>query len=165
MSCDVAQYLPPGDSPDVEVERIVHSGMRIVRDLQASGRGRSRRRFRPKENFELQLESDEGNVVLLRAYRRKGGDLMAELYHESVKIRALHTHEGHRNPGEGRSLPDGHMHFPTVAFPLVEGKSSYAYELDSSDDEHLVYFIDQFCALLNIQLGPFHLTLNFAGQR
>lgn len=160
MSCDVDQYLPQGDSPDFEVERIVHSPMRIVRDLQTSGRRRSRRSLRPKEIFELQLESDNGNVILLRAYRRKGGDLMAELHNQSIKMRALHTHEGHRNPGCRHSLPDGHMHFPSVAFPLAEGKSSYAYELDCSNDEHLVNFIDQFCAIFDIQLGPFQLTLN-----
>ena len=160
MSCNVDQYLAQGDSPDSEVEQIVHSPMRIARDLQASGRRRSRRSFRPKEIFELQLESDEGNVVLLRAYRRKGGDLIAELHLQSVKMRALHTHEGHRNPGCRHPLPDGHMHFPSVAFPLAEGKSSYAYELDCSDDECLVNFIDQFCAILDIQLGPFQLTLN-----
>lgn len=160
MSCDVDQYLPQGDSPDLEVERIVHSRMRIVRDIQASGRRRSRRSFRPKEIFELQLESDDGDVVLLRAYRRKGGDLMAELHHQSVKMRALHTHEGHRNPRCRLSLPDGHMHFPSVIFPLAEGKSSYAYEMDCSNDEHLVNFIDKFCAILDIQLGPFQLTLD-----
>ena len=157
MSCDVAQYLPPDDSPDDDVERIVHSRMRIVRDLQFSAR---RRRFRPKGNLELQIETNEDNVVLLRAYRRKGGELIAELHYQFVKMRALHTHEGHRNPGCRHSLPNGHMHFPSVAFPLVEGKSSYAYELDCSDDEHLANFIDQFCAILDIQLGPFQLTLN-----
>ena len=50
--------------------------------------------------------------------------------------------------------------FLQSAFPLAEGKSSYAYELDCSNDEHLVNFIDQFCAILDIQLGPFQLTLN-----
>ncbi len=164
MSCNVAQYLPQDDSPDIEVEQIVHSDMRIVRDLQASGRGRSRRRFRPKEHFELQIESDRDAMLLLRAYRRKGGDLMAELHHQSVKMRALHTHEGHRNPGCRHPLPDGHMHFPSVRYPLESGPLSYAYELDCPDDDHLVIFIDRFCALLDIQLGPFQLTLNSAGQ-
>lgn len=157
MSCDVAQHLPLGDYPDIEVERIVHSRMRIVGDLQFSARGR---RFRPKENFELQIETNEGNVVSLRAYRRKGGDLMADLYHQSVKVRALHTHEGHRNPGERYSLPNGHIHFPTLAFPLVYGRSSYAYESDCSDSEDLVLFVELFCALLDIELGSFQMIID-----
>ena len=162
MSCDVAQYLPFGDSPDVEVERIVHSRMKIVGNFQPRERRRPRRSFRPRENFELEIESDEGNLVLLKAYRRKGGDLMAELHHRSVKIRALHTHEGHRNPGCGHSLPDGHMHFPSVGYPLVAGQSSHAYESPCSDDEEVVPFIDLFCALMDIRLGPFQLTLDAA---
>ena len=165
MSCDIPQYLPPDDSVDEDVERIVHSGMRIVRDLRPTGRGRSRRRFRPKDYYDLQLESDEGNVVLLKAFRRRGGDLMAELHHHSVKMRALHTHEGHRNPGSQHYLPNGHMHFPTIQFPLVVGKSSYAYESPCTNDHELVLFIDEICALLDIQLGPFQLILDAVGRQ
>ncbi len=165
MSCDVAQYLPPDDSPDIEAERIVHSRMRIARDLHPARGGRPRRRFRPKENFELQIESDEGDMVILRAYRRKGGDLMAELHHKSVKMRALHTHEGHRNPGCRHPLPNGHMHYPSTKHPLVYRYRSYAYELPCSDDENLVLFIDTFCALLDIQLGAFQLTLESARRQ
>ena len=160
MSCDVSQHLPKEDSPDVEVERIVHSGMRIARDLRPTGRSRSRRRFRPKEHYDLQLETDEGNVVILKAYRRRGGDLMAELHHHSVKMRALHTHNGHRNPNSQHHLPNGHMHFPTIQFPLVAGKSSYAYESPCTEDQELALFIDQICALFNIRLGPFQLILD-----
>ncbi len=162
MSCDVTQYLPPSDSPNAEVERIVHSRMRIIRDLQSTRMSHPRRRFRPKENFELQIETNEGNVVLLRAYRRKGGDLIADLYHQSVKMRALHTHEGHRNPEDRYSIPNGHIHFPTLAFPLVYGRSSYAYESDCSDSENLALFVELFCALLDIELGSFQLIIDSA---
>ena len=72
MSCDVSQYLPSDDSVDDDIERIVHSRLRIARDFRPTGRGRSRRRFRPKEHYDLQLESDQGNVVLLKAFRRRG---------------------------------------------------------------------------------------------
>ena len=85
---------------------------------------------------------------------------MADLYHQSVKMRALHTHEGHRNPGDRYSLHNGHVHFPTLAFPLVYGKSSYAYESDCSDSEDLVLFIELFCALLDIELGSFQLIID-----
>ena len=164
MSCDVTQYLPPTDSPDAEVERIVHSRMRVARNLRSTGRSHSHRSFRPKENFELQIDTDDGNAILLRAYRRKGGDLMADLYHRSVKMRALHTHEGHRNPGDSHSLPNGHVHFPTVSFPLVYGKSSYAYESSCSDDEDLALFVGLFCTLLDIGLGDFQFILDSAGH-
>ena len=160
MSCNVSQHLPSDDSVDEDVERVVHSDMRIARDLRPTGRGRSRRRFRPNEHYDLQLETDEGEVVILKAYRRGGGDLMAELHHHSVKIRALHTHDGHRNPGSRHILPNGHMHFPTTQFPLVVGRSSYAYESLCTEEQELVLFIDDICALLDIQLGPFQLILD-----
>lgn len=165
MSCEVTQYLPQDDSSDDESERLVHSNMRIVRDLRATGRSRTRRRFRPKEHYDFQLETDEGDVISLRAYRRRGGDLIADLHYHSVKMRALHTHEGHRNPRSQHRLPNGHMHFPTTHFPLVTGKSSFAYESPCSDDQELVLFIDDFCALLGIELGPFQLTLDAVRSR
>ena len=164
MSCDVDQYLPQGDSPDSEVEQIVHSPMRIVRDLRARGRRRSRRSFRPKEIFELQVESDQSDELVLRAYK-EGLEMIAELYNGSDKIRALHTHDGHRNPGCRHSLPDGHMHFPTNNYPLITGDSSYAYEFPCSDEENLVLFVGLFCAELDIELRAFQITLDSALRR
>ena len=165
MSCDVTQHLPDDDSRDDEVERLVHSRMQIVRDLRPTGRGRPRRRFRPKENYDFLMETDEGDVVILRAYRRRGGDLMADLHHHSIKLRALHTHDGHRNPGSPDRLPNGHMHFPSTQFPLVTGKSSYAYESPCSEDQELALFVDEICALLDIKLGPFQLILDAVRNR
>ena len=161
MSCDVAQCLPPDVVPDPEVERIVHSGKRIVEDLRPAGRRRSGRRLRPKEIFELRVESDQGDELLLKAYK-EGGEMIAELHYESDKIRALHTHEGHLNPGWQQPLPNGHMHFPTNRYPLVRGASSYAYEIPCSDEENLVLFIELFCALLDIELGALQTTLDSA---
>ena len=59
MSCDVyiSQCLLEDDCPNEDVEQLVHSSMRIVRDLRPTGRGRSGRRLRPREIFELQVES------------------------------------------------------------------------------------------------------------
>ena len=88
--------------------------------------------------------------------------MIGDLYHQSVKMRALHTHEGYRNPGEPFSLHNGHVHFPTLAFPLVYGRSSYAYESDCSDSEDLVLFVELFCALLDIELGSFQLIIDSA---
>lgn len=163
MSCGVAQYLSPGDSPDVEVERIVHSNLEIVGN--APSPNRSSRKFRSKELLELRVESSAADDLVLRAYRRKGGDLIAELHYQNTKIRALHTHYGHRNPGSNEVLPNGHMHFPTVKHPLVEGSNSYSYELYCSDDEKLSDIVISFCALLNIHTGNFHLPLDSYGRR
>ena len=155
MSCNVGLYLPLDDSPDDDVERIVHSNLEIVGKAPSPSRGP--RKFRSKEGLELRVESSVANDLVLRAYRRKGGDLMAELHYQNAKIRALHTHYGHRNPGSNEVLPNGHMHFPTLKSPLVESSSSYAYELDCSDDEGLFDIVISFCAILNINTGSFHL--------
>lgn len=164
MSCDVAQYLPQDVVLDHGVERIVHSGKRIVRDFRSTVRRRSGRRLRPKEIFELQLESDQGDELVLMAYT-EGREMIAELHNGSDKIRALHTHDGHRNPGCTEHLPNGHMHFPTNSYPLVTGGSSYAYEIPCSDEENLVLFIALFCAELDIELGAFQITLDSAPRR
>lgn len=162
MSCNVGQYLPPDDSPDDDIERIVHSNLDIMGNVPSPSR--SSGKFRSKERLELRVESDVADDLVLRAYRRKGGDLMAELHYQNAKIRALHTHYGHRNPGSNEVLPNGHMHFPTVKRPLAKGSSSYAYELDCSDDEGLFDIVISFCALLNIHTGNFHLPLDSYGR-
>ena len=165
MACDVAQYLPQDDFADEEAERIVHSNLCVVRAVNRSGSARNRRRFRPKEVVELLVEWDQGDHLLLRAYRRGGGDLMAELHHRDVKVRSLHTHVGHRNPGGFYSLPDGHMHFPSTAFPMLNKSDTYAYELDCTDDDSLVDFILLFCDLLDIGRGNFQVTFDAARGR
>ncbi len=166
MSCDVyiSQCLLEDDCPNEDVEQLVHSSMRIVRDLRPTGRGRSGRRLRPREIFELQVESNRGDDLMLKAYKERR-QMIAELHYRSTKIRALHTHEGHRNPRCPRPLPNGHMHFPTNNYPLGGGPSSYAYEIPCSDEENLVFFIGLFCAELDIELGAFQMTLDSATRR
>ena len=157
MSCDVSQYLPEDDHPNEMLEGIVHSNLRIVGDFQLRRRGRQAR-LRSREDLRLRVESDAGEELQLNAFRRGGGDLMAELYLQDLKMRALHTHDDHLNP-DGYLLPNGHMHFPTYKFPLSRGNSSYAYEVDCTDDVELNEFLDIFCALLNIYKGNFQLPL------
>lgn len=159
MSCDVyiSQRLQGDDHPNEEVERIVHSGLRIVGDVQLRRRG-LQGRLRSREDMRLRVDSDAGEELLLNAFRRGGGDLMAELYFGDLKMRALHTHDDHLNP-DGYLMPNGHMHFPTYRFPLTRGNSSYAYEVDCTDDVELSEFVDIFCALLDIQKGNFQLPL------
>ena len=157
MSCNVSQYLPEDDHYNIEVERIVHSNLRIVGEVQLRRRGQ-RERLRSREDLRLRVESDAGEELLLNSFRRGGGDLMAELYFQDVKMRALHTHDDHLNP-DGYLMPNGHMHFPTYRFPLTRGNSSYAYEVDCTDDIDLNEFMDIFCALLNMHKGNFQLPL------
>ena len=166
MSCNIyiSQCLPEDDSPDAEVERLVHLGLKIVGNARHDGRSRSRRRLRPKENFEFRVESDQGHDLLLKVYK-EGGNLIAELHHQSVKMRALHTHEFHHNPRCRQPLPNGHMHFPTSTYPLSTAPSSYAYEIHCSDEENLAHFLALFCALLNIELGAFQTTVDSATSR
>lgn len=164
MVCDIVQYLPKDDSPDEEIERLVHSTLLVVGNADNRQRRLRRRRLRPREFLELQVESDlRDDPLILRAYRQRNG-LYAELHYQSLKIRALHTHDGHRNPGDRFRLPNGHMHFPTVEFPLIANHSSYAYEVDCSTDVSLVEFIGLFCDLLNIRLGWFQATLDSVGR-
>ena len=164
MSCDVGQYLPQDVAPDPEVERIIHSGKRIVGDLKSIGARRTGRRRRPQENYELQVESDQGDGLVLRAYK-EGREMIAELHSGPDKIRALHTHDGHRNPQFPERLPNGHMHFPTNDYPLVPKNSSFAYEILCSEEDSLALFIELFCAELDIQMGPFQMTLDSARRR
>ena len=157
MSCylSISQCLPEDDWPDGEVERLVHSNLRIVGDAQPKRPAR----LRSREHLRLRVESDTGEDLLLNVFRRGGGDLMAELYFRDLKMRALHTHDGHLNP-DGNLTPNGHMHFPTHRFPLTRGNSSYAYDLDCSDDVTLYQFVEIFCFSLEIDLGNFQLPLH-----
>jgi hypothetical protein len=46
-----------------------------------------------------------------------------------------------------------HMHFPSVQFPLVENKSSYAYSIDGGGFDDIAVCLQFFCEELGIQLG------------
>ena len=107
--------------------------------------------------------SEEGHLLLLVGYRTKE-ELYAELHWNDIKIRALHTHPRHRNPGSRSRMADGHMHFPTSKYPLIGHRSSYAYEEDCNDWSDLNSFIEVFCTMLNIELDTYQLVLEHGGR-
>ena len=88
----------------------------------------------------------------LIVYSNKYDNFFAELHDGDTKLRALHTHEGHRNPDPSRTALGGpHMHFPSVRYPLVYGRSSYAYRIDDCPDFGAVIdCLRFFCAELGI---------------
>ena len=164
MAFNLDQYLPQDVAPDLDVERIIRLGKRIVGEFKSSRARRTGRRPRPVEILELQVESDQGDELVLRAYK-EGHEMIAELHNGPDKIRALHTHDGHRNPMHPERLPNGHMHFPTNDYPLIAGNSSFAYEIPCSEEDNLILFIELFCAEIDIQMGPFQTTLDSARRR
>lgn len=90
---------------------------------------------------------------------------MAELFHDGIKVRALHTHSGHRDPDGGPPLEDGHMHFPTRSHPLTRGAKTYAYPVDCDDRDEVGDFVMMFCALLGIVFDPFDFQTGVGGGR
>ena len=164
MACDVLRFLLPGDFVDEDVERIVHLGLELLLPEEPR-RGRRRRTLIRPGSSEIQVASVEGHTLWVKGYRRKEGDLMAELFHYGVKVRALHTHGGHRNPEGGSPLEDGHMHFPTRDHPLDEGANTYAYPVDCDDGDEVGDFVMMFCELLGIGFDPFNFQLVVGGGR
>lgn len=158
MSCNVKQYLPANDSPDTAIEELVHLPMNAF-----PRSGRRPRAFLPPSPMELIILTEEGHQLNLVAYRQ-GGDFYTELHHRETELRALHTHDGHRNPCSQQPLvSDCHMHFPSQKYPIRKRRSSYAYALDCAtfnDTTHSVLF---FCAELNITVDAMQLYL--AGRR
>ena len=163
MSCNVGQYLPEDDSPRIQIERVLHLNLRSLPPTH-QGRGRRGRSFIPKRQLEIEVVSNEGDRMSLKAYRWKGG-LVAELHIGNEKLRSFHTHSGHRHPHGCYRMTNGHMHFPTNKFPLVYGGNSYAYEQHCSDADCLNTFVELFCSLLNISIDTFQLFLGTGGRR
>ena len=162
MACDAAQFLPQDDWPDSEVERIVHLNLMVLGPAEPQGSRRSQRRLMPRWGVELRVVTEEAHELRLRIFRRKGGDWMAELYWGTTKVRALHTHSGHRNPNHHGALPNGHIHFPTNRYRLVEGGNSYAYEHNCDEDIDGHDFLQVSCAVLDINLDEFQTRFDTA---
>ena len=80
-------------------------------------------------------------------------------------MRSLHTHPGHRNPGYGDEMGDGHIHFPTEQHPLVQKRSVYAYKVDCPDMNRLTDYAEYACALWNIHIDNLQLQLDTGGRR
>ena len=163
MSCDVGQYLPDNDQPLEEIERLVHlPKMAYSRgNLRRQGRGNS---FVPRNRLEMNVIASEGQEITLLAYKEKWGEVIVELHRGDEKIRSLHTHEGHRNPGHGYGMSDGHMHFPTRQYPLVKNRSQYAYEVDCPYMDRLTDIVQYFGGFLNIEIDALQLQLENGGR-
>ena len=154
MTCDVGKYLPMGDFPVDEVERIVHLRMRAQQGRRR-GRGRAHRAFLPPQSIEFVVTTQNGDTLHLTGYYLPDAEqCYLDLHHGRAVLRKFHGHEGHRNPnGFGNSVAYLHMHFPSRKYPLVEYKSSYAYALDGDRFGDVADYLSFFCAALDIDLN------------
>ncbi len=164
MSCDVGQYLLPDDKPIQEVERLVHlpKGAFPRNSRRRQGRGSS---FVPKSRMEMSVVSEEGHNLTLVAYMEKWSKSYVELYRGDLKIRSLHSHSGHSNPEYGIEIGNGHMHFPSQNYPLVEKKSQYAYAVDFPFMDRLTDSVQFFGTVVNIEIDALQLQLESGGRR
>lgn len=153
MSCNVSQYLPVDDAAVAEVEDIIHNSLTAIPRERRDRRRRRSRGFLPPKSVELIVYTDQGQQLTLLAYETKSTDVYTELHRGDTKLRALHTHDGHRNPYPDNTEVDGcHMHFPSIKFALVVNKSSYAYELDCPDLHYSTDSVEFFCSEIGITI-------------
>jgi len=152
MSCNVIQYLPSDDNPVTEVERIVH--LKMVAQ-QGRRRGRGRGQFLPPQNVEFVITTREGHTLHLTGYCvPELEECYLGLLQGKTVLRKFHSHEGHINPNHLNDLITRiHMHFPSVRFPLVENKSSYAYSIDENGFDDVADGLESFCAELDVDLA------------
>ena len=164
MSCNVGQYLPDNDQPNEEVEWIVHQPKTAYprTSRRRQGRGNS---YVPRNRLEMSVVTDEGQELTLLAYGSEWRGFYIELHRGTQKIRSLHTHQGHLNPGYQGEMSNGHMHFPTEQFPLVDQRSQYAYEVECPDMHELTDIVQYFGELLNIEIDALQLQLEQGGRR
>lgn len=155
MTCDVQQYLPPDDSPDPAVESLVHQIMWAISAPRRRGRS-----FLPPGNLELIVKNEDGQQLTLLAYRYKGREFISEVHRHDAKLRALHSHDGHRNPGRNETpIENGHIHFPSRLHPLLKSHTSYAYSVNCPRFVDTVHCLEFFCAELNIGLEALQMPL------
>lgn len=163
MSCDVAQWLKPGDSPDQQIEGTVHSAKRAVA-IPVPSRT-SGRRLRPPRTVAMDISCDTGERLTLKAYQDgRGPDV--QLLRGSTVLRHFHIHDGHHNPG-GRPVDAGHKHFPTKQYPLRKAPSSYAYPVECPTrpmDLDLNDAIELFCEEVDIEIVAAQTTLAWEGM-
>ncbi len=161
MGCNVRQYLPSDDSPEPEIEHIIHLPM-----VGYSRPPRRRRGFMPTSRIELVVDTEEGHSLDLVAYRKPDGELYAELHNAQVKLRSLHTHDGHRNPDPERTPVSGpHMHFPSRKFPLLVSRHEYAYPIEMSRLYEPFDILQFFCQELDIRIDEHQFQLDLGGRR
>jgi hypothetical protein len=154
MTCNVGQYLPADDSPVIEVEQIVHLKM-IAQPGRRRGRGRGRGHFIPPQNMEFIITTQAGHTLHLTGYCvPEVEECHLGLHYGSTTLRKFDAHEGHINPRH-RNGPISriHTHFPTLGFPLVKHKSSYAYSISDGGFDHVTDCLNFFCVELGIDLN------------
>lgn len=149
MTVDVTAYLPPDDGPVARFEHIVA----LPKSTAKGRKGGQLRGFRPPRNVDIPVQTIEDHALNLTGYIDGLGQVYLALHHGTDTLRKHHTHSSHYNPGG--DLVDGpHMHFPSRRHPLVEGRSSYAYPLDDSDDyyDDITDAVELFCSELDITI-------------
>ena len=152
MSCNVEQYLPADDSPVADVERIVR--LKMIAQ-QGRRRGRWRGHFLPPQNVEFIISTREGHTLHLTGYCLTDlEECYLALQQRKLVLRKFHAHEGHINPmGRNHPITRIHMHFPSIKFPLIESRSSYAYSIDEDGFNNVADCLEFFCAELSIDLA------------
>ena len=150
MACEVGQYLPDGDDPEPRVEDLVHMEKRVLRGRPVLPR---RPKFMPRPVIELLVETPEGDRLQVLGFVEKGNRFVAELHFGDLKLRAMHTHPRHCNPGSSWHMSDGHIHFPTKEFP----QGRYAYEVYCPDDCEFLEFLQDFAAVINLDISDVQL--------
>jgi hypothetical protein len=162
MSCNVGQYLPTGDTPVAEVERIVHLKM-----VALLGRLRGRRRhYLPPQEIEFVITTQDGKMLSLSGcYLPEFDECYFNLSQRKTVLREFHKHEGHINPKmRNHPITQLHVHFPTVNFPLPEKYGSYAYSLGEGDFTNVEDCAKYMCAELMIELVEWQPRLRARGQ-
>lgn len=156
MGCDIWQYLPEEDEPEDWIETLVHKQKRWSPSRPSFPR---RRKVLPKGAVDSVVVTADGEQLQFVAYVEKGRNFIAELYFGETLLRSMHTHYGHRNPDSSGPFPDGHIHFPTVQYPLVVRGRSYAYEMLLPEDTEFVQFLQDFAAVINLDFPVTQLSL------
>lgn len=144
MTHRLQDYLPSGERVVEQIERLVSAPKKARHTMEQLAKGQ---RLRPVtwSKYDVTVEGSDDRLEL-SAYMDRAGVIrvaLSRVIKDTMRIQFLRKwhSDGHHNPN-CKDIDEPHMHFPTKQYPLVEGKSSFAYPFGHSINNLLTALIE-----------------------
>ncbi len=151
---DPSRWIAPTDT------LLTHTESKVMANKRAfSQPKRHSKSFLPLHAIELDVVLDDTRELLrLSLSIEKQGKVSINMVSGDEPLRKGHFNHGwHHNP-DGRNIrPPNHMHFPTVNYPSLDRRYTYAYPVQSGTD--YLSALEKFCNDTNISIHDVPLPL------
>lgn len=146
------------DATDSLVSCVEHR-MMMNKRAKTPKRRAGGRSFQPRGSIELDVEIQAtGEVLRLTQWMDQLDKIFVNLQSDNKVFRKGHFNQcWHHNPNDKNVPPPHHVHFPTILYPDLTRRPTYAHPIRARDD--YLDMLQRFCDSVNIAIKNVSLPL------